>query len=140
MRQKILLSLRQNTQKFKEAAKGVLPIIGLLTFNPIIAISKTIQPLDYSNGCSNACVGMCKQGCTGCTNTCRSTCRNTSMGSCDTCQGCCIGSYQKGCANHCNSNCTLMCDSGCGNQCRIVSRTRKQKDSKIEKDTLKTNK
>lgn len=87
--------IQSRREFFKNAAKGVLPILGtmLLISNPIIGKAADVAmgcKYGCSSGCYTACSGSCKSGCDG-------SCKNA----CDGCQYTCSG----GCKNSCIGTC-----------------------------------
>ena len=82
---------------FKNAAKNVLPILGItLLANIPMTIHATETPMGC-NGCAGKCMASCKGTCNGgckgsckydCTGGCKTGCRNTCK---NTCSGRCTG-------------------------------------------------
>ena len=68
---------------FKNAAKNVLPILGItLLANIPMTIHATETPMGC-NGCAGKCMASCKGTCNGgCKTGCRNTCKNTCSGRC----------------------------------------------------------
>ena len=76
---------------FKQAAKGVLPILGLTILGPSV-LSSCSKDDDEGGGCSH-CRGNCSK-------TCGNVCKGTVARS-----------------SSCKSNCTSMCISTCRGEC-----------------------
>ena len=77
--------LQSRREFFKKAAKGLLPMIGAISFGPIIFTScAKDDPVD--------------SGCRDCSAVCSSTCLNS-------CQGDCSGSCNNGCSSICSNSC-----------------------------------
>lgn len=91
--------LQSRRQFFKNATKGVLPIVAAITLASIPSISvaskiRTSACEDCQGSCHNGCEDRCT-GCTGC------------IGGCDgTCNG--------GCERSCKGSCDTTCKGGCG--------------------------
>lgn len=87
--------IQSRREFFKNAAKGILPILGvmLLTGEPLIGKNSDVAmgcKYGCSSGCYTACSGSCKSGCDG-------SCQNACYG----CQYTCSG----GCKNSCRATC-----------------------------------
>lgn len=89
-KEKYLEKLLSRREFFKKAAKGVLPILGLVVLgtSALTSCSKEEEPdsKNQSSSC-NGCSGSCETGCSG---------------DCD-----------KGCSGNCGFNCTGQCWSNC---------------------------
>ena len=92
--------LQSRREFFKNAAKGALPILGLIALSSVPMLSSAVEesPMGCRYGCAGACVSTCSGSCMG-------TCRGT----CDSCTGSCKGT--------CNSACTGSCSGSCRNGC-----------------------
>ncbi len=101
--------LQNRREFFKKAAKGVLPILGLLfmpqTISSVQAYTKT--PGNCYYGCATSCFAFCITACSmscslSCEYSCTETCKLTCQGSCQNgCQGNCL----YGCKNTCKTTC-----------------------------------
>lgn len=90
--------LQSRREFFKKAAKGALPILGIVMMASVPTIAEAVQPTGCS-GCQDYCLQGCRTGCGGkCKDHCASSCSES-----------CIGACRGGCKN------------GCGNQCRLNS-------------------
>lgn len=70
---------------FKKAAKGALPILGIITFMQVPLNSRALQVIDCNNSCSGSCSRTCKTMCgssSPCTSVCRGNCSGNCSGSC----------------------------------------------------------
>lgn len=79
---------------FKNAAKGVLPIIGAIVMVSVPVFTRA----ENSDGVTNCmgCQGKCMASCTGtCSNQCKGSCKYD-----------CIGGCKAGCRNTCKYKCT----------------------------------
>jgi CXXX repeat radical SAM target protein len=82
--------LQTRREFFKQAAKGVLPILGLTILGPTLASCDKVfggDCDDCSDSCSDSCVTGCKNGCSascssGCKGSCQTVCTTTCKGSC----------------------------------------------------------
>lgn len=84
--------LQSRRQFFKNAAKGILPILG--------AIALANMPL-----LSNA-EGLEATGCNGCASSCMASCKGTCNGGCkSSCKYECSGGCKTGCRNTCKNSC-----------------------------------
>lgn len=98
---------------FKNAAKGLLPIIGVIAISgiPQIAVAKENAPM----GCKNdACRGGCENYCArGCDRACEDNC----SGTCEGCQGNCRGDCVGNCYETCQGGCQKSCSGSCSDSC-----------------------
>ena len=86
---------------FKQAAKGVLPILGLTIWGPSLISSCSKDDCDgCNNSCSDSCVTSCK-------NTCDASCSSGCKGSCST-----------GCSKTCKTTCQTTCKERCSTKSR----------------------
>lgn len=85
--------LQSRREFFKNAAKGALPVLGmvLLSSTPLVLNASELDP----SGCSNTCYRGCARHCSG---QCQTTC-NVS------------------CENHCRDNCGATCKHTCSGKC-----------------------
>lgn len=76
---------------FKKAAKGALPILGLiaLTSMPLNASAGTHES-HREKACFSSCSGSC-DGCKGCSGACKDDCENCCKGCENSCKGVCGG-------------------------------------------------
>lgn len=85
--------LQTRREFFKNAAKGVLPILGAIVLSSSLLQSKAAEVLP--TGCNNTCSRGCAQNCTGrCMTTCNVSCKN-----------------------HCRDNCGATCKYTCSGKC-----------------------
>lgn len=70
--------LQSRREFFKKAAKGALPILGILTFGPTILSSCEKDDDEGSDSCKKGCSGSCSESCSG----------NCYGGCTDQCHGC----------------------------------------------------
>ncbi len=87
-------NLQSRREFFKNAAKGVLPILGVVVLGGIPKLIRAEQAptscYSCSGGCLSTCKGTCYQYCSG---GCKGSCAYTCMGNCNTtCSGRCSGS------------------------------------------------
>lgn len=87
--------LQSRRSFFKNAAKGVLPILGAVVLANI-PLNSNAGNVESSSGC-NGCVGKCMASCKGsCYGECKGSCKDTCDGGCKTsCRGTCKGSCKK---------------------------------------------
>ncbi len=105
--------LQTRREFFKSAAKGALPILGMVVLGPtLLASCQRDDEEENSKGsggstCGSSCKGKCKGTCTGhCMSTCKglaisspsySMCKGTCKGECySACRGTCMGSSKGG--------------------------------------------
>ncbi len=88
--------IRSRRQFFKQAAKAILPVLGIIALNhvPLFGNARETQ---IAFGCQYYCQGGCKSGCNDtckitCNDTCKGSCYRSCQGNCDrTCYGACTG-------------------------------------------------
>ena len=94
-------TIHSRRELFKQAAKNVLPILGVAVLASIPIISKATQ----SSGCGeDSCRSSCKGGCSG-----------------SQCKGGCVGGCKGGCSG-CEGSCSSECRSDCRRTCKGTSR------------------
>lgn len=92
---------------FKRAAKGILPIVGLMAFGPSLLSSCDTEDPEEEYGGGSSSGGRCGGSCSArCMSTCKfnavsspsySVCKGTCKGTCyQTCKGTCMGSSKGG--------------------------------------------
>ena len=95
--------LQSRRQFFKKAAKGALPILGMIVLAnaPVITNAAEEAPMGCDYYCSGGCKGSCGRSCSyGCDGGCKGGC----SGACSyTCQNTCKGSCQGRCSGGCSS-------------------------------------
>ncbi len=75
--------LQSRREFFKNAAKGVLPILGAIALAnmPLASIAKESKTInDCYSGCTTTCSGGCKGACSGCKAGCSGTCMSGCTG------------------------------------------------------------
>ena len=92
--------LQSRREFFKRAAKGTLPVIGLVTFGPSILSSCGAGDDDEDIG------GGSSKGCSDCTAQCQSSCKYLAATNPGTCRG-------TTCSNECKSACRTSCMGSC---------------------------
>lgn len=91
--------LQSRREFFKRAAKGALPIIGLLVLGPtVLTACGKDEDEDIGGGSS--------KGCSGCTAQCQSACKYLAATNPGTCRG-------TTCSNECKSACRTSCMGSC---------------------------
>lgn len=107
--------IQSRREFFKNAAKGALPILGLVMLNsPIFA--NTLQTVGKTpsgcnrDGCSSFCSHGCTKGCEGgCDQSCKDDCNRSCSESCwDECRGSCSRSCRNTCEGKCSGFCTTL--------------------------------
>lgn len=84
--------IQSRREFFKKAAKGALPILGMLVLNTTLLTSCNEDDSYFSTGCTgSSCVGSCDNSCSG------------------------------DCDSSCTDNCALGCSYGCSGSCRGTS-------------------
>lgn len=101
--------LQSRREFFKNAAKGVLPILGAVALSSAPSLVKASEVLVEKE--VTGCYG-CSDTCFGCSGTCSGTCSGGCKGCRDTCSGLC-----KGCSGSCQGSCSSSCRGGCSNSC-----------------------
>lgn len=91
--------LQSRREFFKKAAKGALPILGVIVLAGAPQILKATEKKPM--GCNQGCAGGCYTACYGCLHSCNRMCA-------DNCNFNCIGGCKGGCAGTCSGSCTGM--------------------------------
>lgn len=97
--------LQTRREFFKNAAKGALPILGLVAFSniPLFIKAKEAAPM----GCNYLCMDSCSTSCSG---NCKFTCQDSCSGTCkNSCSGACTNSCYRGCLQTCSGTCSGGC-------------------------------
>ena len=81
---------------FKNAAKGVLPIVGAIVLG---GLPHVVNAEETPMGCQYSCSVGCGSGCSGC------------------CDGTCTDACARGCRNYCNAGCDTTCRRTCQGYC-----------------------
>ncbi|WP_287801980.1 Cys-Xaa-Xaa-Xaa repeat radical SAM target protein [Prevotella sp.] len=86
--------LQSRRDFFKNAAKGVLPVLGAIVLSGIPNLVKAEKaPMGCRYGCSGSCLENCYTTCYQyCSSSCKGTCKYTCRGNCrESCTGTCSG-------------------------------------------------
>ncbi len=88
--------LQSRRDFFKNAAKGVLPIVGAIV---IACLPHVVNAEETPMGCQYSCSVGCGSGCSG------------------FCDGTCTDACARGCRNYCNAGCDTTCRRTCQGYC-----------------------
>ena len=111
--------LQSRRDFFKRAAKGALPVLGVVAMmtSPIILKAAEVPMMKTPMGCNRQdCTNACIQSCSSCTGTCRGDCTGR-------CSGACRSSCTNTCKEDCRSNCSWTCIGSCRNSCLNTCKT-----------------
>ena len=97
--------LQSRREFFKKAAKGVLPILGLVMLpTGVQAMLRQVQESHPSTACKYDCSYLCRENCQ------------------TTCRGNCFTNCGHSCDGVCYDDCMLTCKGGCESSCRGTCR------------------
>ncbi len=97
--------LQSRREFFKNAAKGILPIVGAIVLSNVPSIVSASEKVSMSCewGCSDTCRGSCEGSCY---NTCRGGCDRSCRDGCEgNCRGTCSGTSRESSTGGCKRNC-----------------------------------